>query len=199
MARLSKLFETANAFVTRPPFQSFCLLAWLVGGKSLTKMRLTERSGIDSASVPYNGPLIEWLREQKAPGRPLVLDTASHRRLAEAIAWHLDLFDEVLTTEGEVNLKSRHKRDRLVSRCGDRGFDYIGNDDADLAVWDAAERAQVVSSPPSRIGKARALGNADQVFDDGRPPIWKTAIKAVRPHHWRNSCEVGLYIEMRSG
>ena len=178
------LFETANRFITQHPFQTPRLINWLANGKSFLKARLAEMSVIDPASLPYNEPLISWLREQKAQGRQLVLATASHRSLAETVAWHLDLFDEVLATEGEINLKSQHKRDRLISRYGERGFDYVGNDSADLAVWKSAQRAYVVSSSPSLIAKARAYGNVEQVFDDGRDPILKTLFKALRPHQW---------------
>jgi 4-hydroxybenzoate polyprenyltransferase len=100
------------------------------------------------------------------------------------VAAHLDLFDEVLATEGLINLKSRHKRDHLVSRYGERGFDYVGNDSADFPVWGAADRAYVVSSVPSLIQRAQALGNVEQVFDDGRPGTVKSLIKAMRPHQW---------------
>lgn len=182
--RTDLLFETANNLVTRHPFQTLRLPAWLASGKSYLKSRLAETSSIDPASLPYNEPLVAWLREQKIQGRQLVLATASHRRLAEAVAWHLDLFDEVLATEGEINLKSHHKRDLLISRYGERGFDYVGNDSADMAVWKAAKHAYVVSSSPSLIAKARALGNVEQVFDDGRPPLLRTFLKALRPHQW---------------
>lgn len=184
LIRTDLLFETANTLVTRHPFQTLRLPAWLANGKSYLKSRLAETSAIDPASLPYNEPLVAWLHGQKAQGRQLVLATASHRRLAELVAWHLDLFDEVLATEGEINLKSNHKRDQLISRYGERGFDYVGNDSADLAVWKAAERAYVVSSSPSLIAKARALGNVEQVFDDGRRPILNTFLKALRPHQW---------------
>lgn len=184
LIRTDLLFETANTLVTRHPFQTLRLPAWLANGKSYLKSRLAEMSAIDPASLPYNEPLVAWLHGQKAQGRQLVLATASHRRLAESVAWHLDLFDEVLATEGEINLKSHHKRDQLISRYGERGFDYVGNDSADLAVWKAAERAYVVSSSPSLIAKARALGNVEQVFDDGRRPILNTFLKALRPHQW---------------
>lgn len=178
------LFETANRFVTRHPFQAPRLAAWLASGKSVLKTRLAEACDIDAAALPYNESLITWLREQKAQGRRLVLATASHRRLAEAVARHLGFFDDVLATEGETNLKSRHKRDRLVNLFGEHGFDYVGNDAADLAVWKSADRAYVVSSSAALVKRVRALGRGVEVFDDGRPPVAASLFKALRLHQW---------------
>lgn len=178
------LFESANNFVTRHPLQVFRLPAWVARGRSFLKSRLAETSTIDPASLPYNETLVTWLREKKAQGRPLSLATASHRLLAEAVAEHLGLFDEVLATEGEINLKSLQKRDRLISCYGEKGFDYVGNDRADLAIWKASQRAYVVSSSPSLIAKARTLGNVERVFDDGRAPLLKALLGALRPHQW---------------
>jgi 4-hydroxybenzoate polyprenyltransferase/phosphoserine phosphatase len=178
------LHETANQFVTRRPFQGFRLALWLTSGKCVLKTRLAEASGIDAESLPYNEPVVDWLRGQKRQGRRLVLATASHRRLAEAVARHLGFFDEVLATDGETNLKSRRKRDLLVQRYGERGFDYVGNDAADLPVWQSAERAYLVSSSPRLISTVRSQGNLVQIFDDGRAPRLKSVVGALRPHQW---------------
>lgn len=178
------LYETANQFVTRHPFQTGRLAVWLASGKSVLKARLAEACDIDPVSLPYNEPLVAWLREQNQQGRYIVLATASCRLLAERVARHLGFFDEVLATEGETNLKSRLKRDLLVSRYGERGFDYVGNDVADLSVWQAANRAYAVSSSPGLIVRARSLGNLVRVFADDRTSSIKSLFKALRPHQW---------------
>jgi len=178
------LFESANDFIIRHPFQVIRLAGWLAAGKSTLKAKLANASDIDPASLPYNEPLIAWLRHQKSQNRKMILATASHRSLAEIVARHLDLFDEVLATEGTTNLKARHKRDLLVYRFGERGFDYVGNDASDLPVWKAANLAYVTSSSGSLVTRAKALGNVAQIFPDGRPSILKSLFKAMRPHQW---------------
>lgn len=178
------LQETANWFLTRRRLQGFRLIGWLASGRCALKARLAEARDIDPASLPYHAPLLAWLREQKARGRRLVLATASHRRLAETVAHHLDLFDEVLASEHDTNLKSAHKRDRLVSRYGEGGYDYVGDAAADLVVWRSARQAYVVSSSPCLIDQVRTLGNLTGVFGDHRAPILGSLLKALRPHQW---------------
>jgi len=178
------LMETASRFLIDQPFRFFKLLVWLAEGKSTLKSRLAESTSIDVTSLPYNQELLTWLRAEKAQGRRIVLATASHRLLADQVAAHLDLFDEVLATNGTTNLKSSAKRDALVSRYGERGYDYVGNDWPDVKVWQSAGQAHVVSSSSSLIEKARSHGNLGVLMSDGKPPLAVALFKAMRPHQW---------------
>jgi 4-hydroxybenzoate polyprenyltransferase len=178
------LVETASCFVTRHPARSLSLVGWLRRGRPQLKARLANAVALDVASLPYHEPLLAWLRREHAGGRRIVLATASHRLLAEQVARHLGLFDAVLATDGDLNLKAARKRDLLVSRYGDKGFDYVGNDAADLAVWPAARLAHVVSDSRSLVARARAIADIGQVLPSDRPPAWKALGRAMRPHQW---------------
>ena len=176
--------ETTNAFITKRPSKIFQIPGWLASGKSVLKAKLAEATDIDASSLPYHEELLAWLRNQKAEGRTLVLATASHHTVADKVATHLDLFDEVLATEGDLNLKSHAKRELLVSRYSEGGFDYIGNDRADLPVWQASNIAHIVSSSAPFINQIKSESNVDQVFAAGNAPFLRTLIKAMRPHQW---------------
>lgn len=178
------LAETASRFLLEQPFRCFQILAWLAGGKSTLKARLAESTTVDIATLPYNRALLEWLQQQKAQGRTLVLATASHRLVADRVAAHLGLFDEVLATDAETNLKGGAKRDALVHRYGENGYAYVGNDWPDVAVWQSAAEAHVVSRSASLIGKAREHGKPGLTFGDGKAGLGKALLKAMRPHQW---------------
>ncbi len=178
------LVETANGFVTRQHLRALRMLAWLLAGKCELKTRLAEACGIDPAHLPYNQALLSWLHEQKELGRRLVLATASHLTLAEAVAHHLGIFDEVLASQAGTNLKGSAKRDALVDRYGERGFDYVGNEAADLVVWRSARRAYVVGSSPRLIRDVQVLGTLGRVFHDARPSAFGSLLKAMRLHQW---------------
>lgn len=178
------LAETANRFVTAQPLRALTLLNWLAQGRRTLKARLAESTRIDIASLPYNEELLDWLRAQKAQGRPIVLATASHRLLADQVARHLGLFDDVLATDAATNLKAGAKRDALVSRFGERGFDYVGNDWPDLPVWQSAAQAHVVSNSARLIERARAHGNLGLTLGHGKPPLPAALLRAMRPHQW---------------
>ncbi len=134
------LLESASQFVLERPWQAYKLLVWLAQGKSTLKSHLAEATRIDAATLPYNADLLTWLNQEKAQGRRIVLATASHQLLANQVAAHLGLFDEVLASDASINLKSDAKRAALVAKFGEKGFDYVGNDWADIAVWQKRRR-----------------------------------------------------------
>lgn len=179
------LAETASSFVLSQPLGFFKLLAWLAEGKSVLKARLAQSAPrLDAAALPYNQAVLGWLREEKAQGRCIVLATASHRLLADQVAAHLGLFDAVLASDESLNLKAAAKRQALVSRYGERGFEYVGNDWADVAVWQSAAQAHVVSRSAPLMAAARAHGNLGRTLMDGKPPPALALLRALRAHQW---------------
>jgi 4-hydroxybenzoate polyprenyltransferase len=184
LVKTDLLAETASQFVLTQPLRCFKLLIWLMQGKSTLKSHLAHNTSVDVSALPYNEAVVTWLKQEKAQGRSIVLATASHRVLAEEVADHLSLFDEVLATDGSTNLKADAKRAALVAKYGEKGFDYVGNDWADLPVWQSAAQAHVVSRSGSLIDAVRRHDNLGQVFSDGKPSLAQALLKAMRPHQW---------------
>ncbi len=117
------------------PLRLFKTLAWLKNGKAALKEGLAHETNIDVSVLPYDSDVIELIEAQRLTGRTVVLATASHHLLAQRVAEHLKLFDLVLATEGQNNLSAQRKRDLLVERYGERGYDYAGNSKDDICVW----------------------------------------------------------------
>jgi len=183
LIRADMLCESALACLRVAPLSALRWPFWLARGKAYLKRRLGEGIAFDPAVLPYHKPLLDWLRQQRQAGRRLALCTASDQAVAQAIANHLGLFDEVIASDGATNLKGQAKADALCARFGPRGFDYAGNDAADLAVWRQARRAIVVNASAAVLRRARAQGNAQPVFERERagPRVWA---RALRLHHW---------------
>ena len=182
LIKTDMLHECLALAMRANPFVLFLAIYWLVkGGKVLLKAELAKRTPPDPAQLPYRQDLINWLREEKAAGRKIVLATASHRSQAEAIADHLGLFDAVHATDGAVNLSGSRKRDALNAEYGDGGYDYAGNSRDDLALFDAAHAAIVVA--PDRSARAWHKAHGGLLFDDGRAGM-KTFLKMLRWHQW---------------
>jgi 4-hydroxybenzoate polyprenyltransferase len=184
LLRTDLLIETASQFMIRHPLRAYQLGTWWMGGRCALKARLAENCEIDAAGLPYRETVVRWLRDQTQIGRRLVLATASHRLLADAVQSHLGLFDEVLATDGDVNLKSQRKRDMLVARYGERGFDYLGNAAADLPIWQVARRAYVVNASTVVERKARSFGNLGEVIEGRSSSVLAPLFRAMRPHQW---------------
>ncbi|HRP10618.1 MAG TPA: hypothetical protein PLK37_06265 [Terricaulis sp.] len=163
------LFARAMArFCAAAPWHVLVLLAWLTRGRAYAKAQLAALYPVDAAALPYNEAFVNWLREERAGGRVLVLATAFDRAGAEAVAAHLGLFERVFASDGRTNLKS-HAKARALAAAFPQGFAYAGNERADLAVWRAAKAAVIVNATDALVRRARAAFNVERVFDRGMP------------------------------
>ncbi|WP_166224534.1 UbiA family prenyltransferase [Pseudomonas atagonensis] len=177
------LHESVLGLVKAAPLSLFRLPFWLAKGKAEMKKQIAERTEFDPSSLPYNLDFVAWLREQHASGRRLILCTASDRSIANPIAQHLGFFDEVLASDGLVNLAGSNKAKALIARFGEQGFDYAGNSAADLKVWEHARRAIVVNASTALQADASACAEVEQVFA-GMSSGATTWSKLLRVHQW---------------
>jgi phosphoglycolate phosphatase-like HAD superfamily hydrolase len=177
------LYEGSNASLTLNPFNLFRLLRKLFKGKAALKADLSAQHQPNFAELPMHAPVIDWLRQEKQQGRQLVLATAGHRQLAQQAADYLGCFDEVLATDDQHNLIGRHKRDALVARYGEGGFDYVGDAAADKPIWQVARVAHAVSPSRSILGWLKKNTQLGQVFRKQSSTL-KAFVKALRPHQW---------------
>lgn len=177
------LHESALLLLRNQPHLALLLPFWLLGGKAHLKQMLAAHTRLNVAALPYNQALIDYLQTQKQQGRSLVLCTATDKRIAEAIAQHLGIFDAVMATDGTRNLAGHTKAQALVERYGEQQFDYIGNSETDLAVWDKAKQAIVVNGSDRLVRRAQAIVKVVHVI--AKSPIRFSEWLAVfRVHQW---------------
>src|SRR6185312_6505269 len=112
----------------------------------------------------------------------LILATASDRSLAQRVADHLGIFDDVIASDGARNLKREAKARALTERFGEAGFDYMGEDRHDVPVWRHAREAYVVGSDSLAAG-ARAAGKPVHVIPREAPRA-ATLARALRVYQW---------------
>lgn len=183
LIRSDVLVESVFLLLRYQPLTFLRGLLWLLKGKAYFKRKVADLVTPTVETLPFNRSLVAWLIEQKKSQNAwLVLATASDARVAQQVAEHLGIFDEVLGTETR-NLASAHKRDALASRYGEFGFEYVGNSTADLDVWRAARVSHVVNPEFNVLGRARQLGRMGEVFED-RAGYLRVLRKALRLHQW---------------
>ncbi|HBF51180.1 MAG TPA: UbiA family prenyltransferase [Massilia sp.] len=190
------LHESALWLLRDNPLHVLRIPRWLMSGKPVLKQKLAAAATFHPASLPYNQPLLAWLQGQRAAGRKLILCTASDHTIAHAISGHLGMFDEVMASDGKVNLAGSCKARALVQRFGEGGFDYVGNSNADLAVWALARRAIVVNASDRIIDQARRQFDVEHVFPRTRRGLQVLA-RMLRVHQWMKN--LLLFIPLIAG
>ncbi|MBN9509079.1 MAG: UbiA family prenyltransferase [Alphaproteobacteria bacterium] len=183
LLRTDSLHEATAAVLLADPRVLTQIPGWLAQGRAHLKQQLAARWQFDPARLPYNQALLTWLRAEQARGRHIVLATAADRRVAEVVAAHLGLFDEVIASDGSANLRGAAKAAALVQRFGERGFAYAGNDATDHAVWRHAAAAVLVNAPAAVQREAAAGGHVARTIAEPRS-VWRATLRALRPHQW---------------
>jgi len=117
-------------------------------GRARFKRLVTDEILPDPRRLPYRTAVVELLEEEQRRGRRLIMVTAADERVGQIVADYLGLFDTVLGSDGESNLKGASKLLAIRRHLGCGEFDYIGDHISDLAVLSAARRAFLVR--PSR-------------------------------------------------
>src|ERR1700674_2588460 len=114
LVKTNMLMETLAAVLTRRPWLALVALFWLArGGRAALKRELASRAAIDFATLPYDDNLLKDLQRERANGRKLVLSTAADSIVASQIADHLGIFDAVIASDGQHNLKGEVKAAEL--------------------------------------------------------------------------------------
>lgn len=154
----------------------------LADGRAALKSAIADKAHIDPAMLPYNPKVLAYIRDWREKGGRTALVTASDQRIADAIAAHLDCFDEVHGSDGANNLKGSIKAEFLTNRFGAQRFDYMGDSLADLPVWHAARQTITVGAAARLRRKVdAALPGAVHL---GGPASARAYLKAMRPHQW---------------
>ncbi len=181
--RTDSLIESIFVLARTKPTYLLRLPVWWLRGTAHCKRLLAAAAIPDVRLLPYHSDVLTFLREQKALGRPLILAAAADEALAREINRDSELFDEILASDGRVNLSGRRKRDCLVGRFGERGFDYIGRRRRDFPVWRAARRALLVSPSAHLQRKVAAVTPVERVFREQKAGF-SDYLHALRTHHW---------------
>lgn len=177
------LWESIFTLLKEKPHLLPLLPFWLFRGKAAFKSKLANLITLDIPTLPYNQSFLDYLFDQQKIGRPLILVTATHEKFAQKITEHLGIFSAVFSTDEGTNLSGFKKRDLLVSRFGEKGFDYAGNARVDLVVWSAARNAIVVNASNSVQTKAQNTFHVTKIFPR-RPFSIGTLLRALRVHQW---------------
>jgi 4-hydroxybenzoate polyprenyltransferase/phosphoserine phosphatase len=183
LVKSDTLLDTVLVVARQRPIELVHIPGWIAQGRAAFKKHLTELVKLDVEYLPYNRPLLEYLRQQYGEGREIYLATAADRELAERIAAYLGIFAGVLASDGATNLAGGNKLAAFRAKFGEN-FCYIGNARPDVELL-AACVSPMVANPDSalRAGMKRAGMVAAARFED-RGPVLRSWLKAIRLHQW---------------
>jgi 4-hydroxybenzoate polyprenyltransferase len=183
LVKSDTLLDTVLVVARQKPLELVHIPGWIAEGRAAFKRHLTNLVTLDVEYLPYNRPLLEYLRQQFGEGREIYLATAADRELAERIAAYLGIFTGVLASDGATNLAGGNKLAAFREKFGEN-FCYIGNARPDVELLVACVSPMVANPDKAlRAGMKRTGTVAAMQFED-RGPLLRSWLKAIRLHQW---------------
>ena len=182
LIRTDSLLESLLLLARRQPWTLLKMPLWLLKGRASFKERLSALAIPDARLLPYHREFLDWLKQEHARGRAMLLITASHQRIADAVADHLGIFSQAIGSSGGKNLKGAAKLELLRKNYGD-AFVYAGNSAVDLPIWRGSPSAILVNAPTSVRVAAAKHTSIERVFASEHRYALEL-LRALRPHQW---------------
>jgi 4-hydroxybenzoate polyprenyltransferase len=177
------LYESVLDLLRRRPWSAPRIIGWLMQGKAQLKQGLARESKLEFASLPYQGDVIDFLRACREQGHSLVLATAADEALAAGVAAHLGMFDAVLASDGQTNLKGPNKLRAIQAHSESKRFAYVGNGPEDLTIWAESEEAIAVRPDAALLARVRKLDRPVRVLGQ-HASSFSALPRLMRVHQW---------------
>ncbi len=191
LVKSDTLLDTVIVLARQKPAALLQFPKWVAQGKAAFKRQVSLLASIDVVHLPYNQPLLEYLRQQYAEGREIYLATGADTLLAERVAAHLGIFAGVMASDGSVNLTGNNKLAAFQERFP-AGFCYIGNARPDVSLLTRCVEPMVANPHRSlRTGLRRAQVIPARTFSDSVSPL-QAWVRAIRLHQWAKNVLIFL-------
>ena len=178
------LVESIILLLKTRPWLVALVFVWLLKGRAYLKAQIAIRVDVPADGLVYDQKLLEYLQGERRRGRRLVLATASHVRYADAVSSHVGIFDHVIASTEDRNLKGCEKLDAILQFTAGKAFDYAGNERADLPIWRKARNTIVVRAPASVARVVRSFTEPSEMGDSRRSWSLILFARALRVHQW---------------
>jgi phosphoserine phosphatase len=176
------LFECFWASLGKAPLRTISSVFRNFSKPAALKRDLADLADLRTDLLPVHPEIAELAAESVENGREVVLASASDHALVERIAANYGLSERVFASNGEHNMKGTAKAGALIEAYGDNGFDYAGNENVDVSIWEHAENALIVGEHPKISADLTAKGKTVSQFSGGFRK--RALLRALRPHQW---------------
>jgi 4-hydroxybenzoate polyprenyltransferase/phosphoserine phosphatase len=191
LVKSDTLLDTVIVLARQNPSALLSFPKWIAAGKASFKRKVSTLAPIDVVHLPYNQPLLEYLRQQHAEGREIYLATGADTLLAERVAAHLGVFAGVLASDGSTNLTGHNKLAAFQQRFPE-GFCYIGNARPDVPLLTHCANPMVANPHLALRSGLRSAGITPvRTFSDSVSPV-KAWLRAIRLHQWAKNVLIFL-------
>ena len=181
------LFECLVPIIKNYFYAIFLAPFWLLKGKAYLKDKFSDLVSINPEILPYNNNVLEYIRKEKENGSKIILATASNIKLAKSISDYLGIFDDVIASSKEENLKGKNKLNKIKSYIENNNinkeFSYIGDSEADVKIFNETNIPIVVGNK-NVFNKIKSKNDKTSFVDGENDFSLKKFFKMIRTYQW---------------
>lgn len=181
------LFECLVPIIKNYFYALFLAPFWLLKGKAYLKDKFSDLVSINPEILPYNNNVLEYIRKEKENGSKIILATASNIKLAKSISDYLGIFDDVIASSKEENLKGKNKLNKIKlyieNNNINKEFSYIGDSEADVKIFNETNIPIVVGNK-NVFNKIKSKNDKTTFVDGENDFSLKKFFKMIRTYQW---------------
>ena len=181
------LFECLVPIIKNYFYAIFLAPFWLLKGKAYLKDKFSDLVSINPEILPYNNNVLEYIRKEKENGSKIILATASNIKLAKSISDYLGIFDDVIASSKEENLKGKNKLNKIKlyikNNNINKEFSYIGDSEADVKIFNETNIPIVVGNK-NVFNKIKSKNDKTTFVDGENDFSLKKFFKMIRTYLW---------------
>ena len=181
------LFECLVPIIKNYFYAIFLAPFWLLKGKAYLKDKFSDLVSINPEILPYNNNVLEYIRKEKENGSKIILATASNIKLAKSISDYLGIFDDVIASSKEENLKGKNKLNKIKlyikNNNINKEFSYIGDSEADVKIFNETNIPIVVGNK-NVFNKIKSKNDKTTFVDGENDFSLKKFFKMIRTYQW---------------
>ncbi|WP_168207240.1 UbiA family prenyltransferase [Tardiphaga sp. vice278] len=184
LVRTDAIYECFVGALKSRPIALLRIAPLLLRSRAAFKAALWRIAGeaIDVGSFPREPKVVGLIEQARREGRPVELVSASDLDLLRSDPQLVGMFDAIVGSDGQTNVKGPNKAALLQARHPG-GFDYVGDSTADLPVFEAARKGYGVGLSAAN---ARALADRQVPMEQLVAPrsAVPALLKSLRLHQW---------------
>ncbi len=182
LLKTDMLFESFWAALGRHPWLCLISVFTLIFNRPALKKRMAELAGLNISLLPLRKEIVTLAEDAKEAGRTVILASGSNEVLVQALSDRLGLVEPAMASNGQINLTRGTKAKALEARFGKRGFEYVGDSEADIKVWQAGVGGYIIA-PTAKLLRQVSKPQLTLTPIGQRDEGW-ALLRALRPHQW---------------
>lgn len=181
------LYESFFYCFFRNPFILLLSLYWLItvgGGKTLLKSKLSEHFSFSANKIPVNKEIVSLIKKKKDEGYKVYLVSASIEQIVKKFFLaYQELFDGYYASNKDTqNLSSKNKALFLNNLFGKKQYEYVGNSNDDIEVWNNASYGYCFTDKYNILSKIN--NRYESIAKEKYFSLLKQIVKQLRCHQW---------------